>query len=455
MSTKMAFAAAVVVLSATTMFAQTPAPTTQPAESTTKPAATIPDVCMGAVDPYNMADERSRFFRAAGVDNGLTTKEAAANRTADRPFVRVFDHWEIMRRYDANRDAQLDWFEADAYRKAFRKRVLAVFDKDRNGRLKGKERDNANRVLATGKLSALRVSGDPARPPIWVQVPNRPEGRPGLPLLPGRGDRPGPLSDDEHAATLRRKFMERYDADGDGTLSEEEARAAGQAMRTEQKDRMTERFDADGDGKLDEEERKAMREDQAGPWRGAIEEWTLADYDADRDGKLDEKETATKEAFEKKFGELGKELDLRFNDIDGDGKVSDEERQANQREYRKLMFGMMLKAGKYMDLDRDGEVTADERQGFFRGVRDGMFEWVSGFREKFDADGDGGLNEAERNALLEGSREEIFHRIEKFDMNDDGQINPEEAMKMLEAFGLEIGALKDPDEKDKPPAPRQ
>jgi hypothetical protein len=451
MNTKMAITTVVVAVSAGVLFAQATAPTTQPAGSATKPAA-VPDVCRDAVDPYTTGTERSRFFRAAGVDNGLTAKEAATNRTADKPFVRVFDHWEIMRRYDANRDAQLDWFEADSYRKAFRKRVLAVFDKDKNGKLTGAERDAANRVLATGKLSALRTSGDPARPPIWVQVPNRPDGsRPALPLPPG--DDAGPLDDDEHAAALRQKFMEKYDANGDGSLSEEEARAAGQAMRTEQKDRMTERFDTDEDGKLDDEERKAMREDQAGPWRGAIEEWTLADYDADGDGKLDEKETATKTAFEKKFGEMGKELDLRFNDIDGDGKVSPEERQANEKEYRRRMFGMLLKVGKYMDRDRDGEVTAEERQGFMRGVRDGMFDWVSGFRERFDEDGDGGLNEAERNALLEGAREEIFRRIEKFDMNDDGQINPEEAMKMLEAFGEEIGVLKDPAEDEKPPAP--
>jgi len=459
MNTKMALAAAAIVVGATTLFAQTPAPKTQPATSTTKPAATIPDVCRDAVDPYNTAAERTRFFRAAGVDNELTAKEAEANRTADQPFVRVFDHWEIMRRYDKNRDAQLDWFEANAYRKAFRARVLAVFDKDKNGKLTGKERDDANRVLATGKLSALRASGDPARPPIWVPVPKRPESRPPLPLPPGPrdpGDHAEPLgNDDEHAAALRRKFMEKYDTDGDGNLSEEEGRAAGRGMRDEQRDRMTERFDADRDGKLDKEERDRMQADRAGPWRDAMKEWALADYDADGDGELDEKETATKKAYEQKFGEMGKEMDLRFNDIDGDGKVSDEERQANQREYRKLMFGMMLKVGKYMDRDRDGEVTADERQGFMRGVRDGMFDWVSGFRERFDDDGDGGLNEAERTALLEGSRAEILRRIEKFDMNDDGQINPEEAMKMLEDFGEEIGVLKDDRAGEAPPPPRR
>ena len=459
MSTKLVIAATVVALGATVLSAQTPPPKTQPASDAAKPAATVPDVCTGAVDPYTMATERSRFFRAAGVDNGLTAKEADANRTADRPFVRVFDHWEIMQRYDANRDAQLDWFEADAYRKAFRTRVMTVFDKDKNGKLAGKERDDANRVLATGKLSALRVSGDPARPPIWVQVPNRPEGRPALPLPPGPrdpGDDTSALdNDDEHAAALRRKFMEKYDADADGSLSEEEARAAGQAMRTEQKDRMTERHDVNRDGKLDEEERKRMHAENAGPWRDAIKEWALADYDADGDGELDEKETATKTAYEKKFGEMGKELDLRFNDIDGDGKVSPEERQANEREYKRRMFGMLLKVGKYMDRDRDGEVTAEERQGFMRGVRDGMFDWVSGFREKFDDDGDGGLNEAERNALLEGSRAEILRRIEKFDMNDDGQINPEEAMKMLEDFGEEIGVLKDDRAGEAPPPPQK
>ncbi len=57
---------------------------------------------------------------------------------------------------------------------------------------------------------------------------------------------------------MPREFVEQYDADKDGKLNEEERKAAGEAMRA----RMLEKYDADKDGKLSDEEREAARKDR-------------------------------------------------------------------------------------------------------------------------------------------------------------------------------------------------
>jgi Ca2+-binding EF-hand superfamily protein len=84
------------------------------------------------------------------------------------------------------------------------------------------------------------------------------------------------------------ELIKKFDKDGDGQLSEEERKAAREAMearRGEFQKKMLEQFDKDGDGKLSEEERKAARE--AGE---AKRKEILEKYDKDGDGKLSEEE---------------------------------------------------------------------------------------------------------------------------------------------------------------------
>lgn len=71
-------------------------------------------------------------------------------------------------------------------------------------------------------------------------------------------DGDGKLSETERAAAKearqqrRAALIEQHDTDGDGKLSKEEKKAAMQAFR--------DKHDTDGDGKLNEEERKAAHE---------------------------------------------------------------------------------------------------------------------------------------------------------------------------------------------------
>ncbi|MFD2158047.1 EF-hand domain-containing protein [Rubritalea tangerina] len=83
-----------------------------------------------------------------------------------------------------------------------------------------------------------------------------------------------------------------------------------------------EKFDTDGDGKLSEEERKAAREAME-----ARKAEFIAKHDTDGDGKLsDEEKKAAKDAFIAQY------------DTDGDGELSAEEREAAREAGAKFPF---------------------------------------------------------------------------------------------------------------------
>jgi Ca2+-binding EF-hand superfamily protein len=79
----------------------------------------------------------------------------------------------------------------------------------------------------------------------------------------------------------RKAFMEKFDADGDGKLSEEEKAAAKAAMDAKREEMRLKRFDKDGDGVLSEEEKAAAE---------AAKAKMIAEWDKDGDGKLSKEE---------------------------------------------------------------------------------------------------------------------------------------------------------------------
>lgn len=112
-------------------------------------------------------------------------------------------------------------------------------------------------------------------------------------------------------------FMERFDTDGDGQISETEKQNARDTLKTEGKrpgrnqeerrQKMLEKFDTNGDGQLDETERNAARQAMM-----------IKRFDADGDGQLNADEQAKADEQRQKI------LD-RF-DKDGDGKLNKQER---------------------------------------------------------------------------------------------------------------------------------
>ncbi|MFC5050196.1 EF-hand domain-containing protein [Rubritalea spongiae] len=85
----------------------------------------------------------------------------------------------------------------------------------------------------------------------------------------------------KHCEKIREHILEKFDADGDGELSEEEREAAKAAMK-ERKEAFIAKYDTDGDGELSEDEKQAAKD------------LIIAQYDTDGDGKLsrDERQVA-------------------------------------------------------------------------------------------------------------------------------------------------------------------
>lgn len=133
---------------------------------------------------------------------------------------------------------------------------------------------------------------------------------------------------------MLRRMTSRFDADGDGVLSDAErveAEAELAVRRAEREARMTERFDTDGDGKLSDSERRAIR-DQFGPsGRGGGRD-TVSRYDANGDGELDLDESY--EAYLDQFRARQERLFIRRYDTGDDGTVDAGDLEAFLTTYR-------------------------------------------------------------------------------------------------------------------------
>jgi len=131
-----------------------------------KPAVKGADLCRYLIDPYEWIRQKQRFFQAAGPDNILTSKEFTANKAKTGGFARPFDSWTTMSKFDKDRSKSIDWIEAEAYRRDLRKRLLAAFDANSDGRLTGNERAAANKALASGRVpiakSSRKIKGTPS-----------------------------------------------------------------------------------------------------------------------------------------------------------------------------------------------------------------------------------------------------------------------------------------------------
>jgi hypothetical protein len=364
-----------------------------PAESAAPPmpVVTAPDLCKGAVDPYVPGAERARFFEAAGVDGELTAAEFAANASKAKPFARKFDRWEALVKFDKSGEGTIDWFEAEAYRRDLRRRVLAAYDRNKDRRLTGEERKAANAALAAGRVAAAPTTR-PARPGgAWM---SRPAGG-------GEGAAGAEAAGDwrSRLGGRLRQMMERYDTDGDGELSESEREAMRSAFRERMaaaRERyMLHRYDANKDGELDEAETAAMekaRAERRARMADARQKF-IAEHDTDGDGELSEAERSAMVAkLRARVRARWREM-TRPWDADDDGQLSEQERGTMVAQFRRTMEDHRRK----MDADGDGEVSREEARAYWQDLR-----------KTYDTDKDGELSAEERRAMIQALRDQML-----------------------------------------------
>ena len=331
------------------------------------------DLCAGAVDPYDIVSEKGRFYATAGRDNELTAAEFNATRSAAGTFRRSFDRWSEMLKFDRDGNKSLDWLEADTYRYALRKMVLATYDANTDGKLGGPERQAACKALASGRVRfAVKRSAPPPQPPK-----HHPESRKKKSHKPSSSKsdkrRDARSSDAARAAhkeaQLReaqkrrqeyqaRRDLAKFDRNKDGRLDEKDIaerdryNAESQKRQAEIKKRhddLMRKYDKDGDGRLSGEEKaaakaayrqEAMKRSAAAKEAGKkkMEEYRrrkeVSKFDRNKDGRLDEEESA---ALNKYRAERKRRKDeyLKKYDTNGDGQVSVEERTRYRQQLEK------------------------------------------------------------------------------------------------------------------------
>jgi Ca2+-binding EF-hand superfamily protein len=340
------------------------------------------DPARGCVDPYNPGDERSRFLFAAGVDNELSAEEFQADQAKGNNFARKFDNWQVMLKYDRNKNTRISWLEADAYRLALAKEALAAFDADGNRRLAGEERKKLIALLSAGKLPGKFGQVEKDKPAA------------------GAGNRAGPAADETGRARSREEFTRKYDTDGDGRLSREERRKAFEDVRRRREQQQLETYDTDGDGQLSEAERQAQRDDRRKRFRERIRRMLTRKHDANKDGVLDETESANMQAeMERMEQRIQRAREARARrqrerverfDADGDGELSDQERQTMRETIRAEARKAWETFSSRADADGDGKTSRRERRDYFRNLV-----------ETYDADDSGRLDEEEWRKLVE------------------------------------------------------
>lgn len=321
------------------------------------------DLLKDAVDPYAPGLERVRFFAAAGVDGELDGEEFLADASKPDPFVRPFDRWDLMRKFDKNANQTLDWLEADAYRLATQKRLLATYDRNKDGRLDRAERDAANRGLAK------------ASPQRGIRNPSARRAGPDATGAP-------PYYRPDYAALYRQA-----DRDGDGRLAGPEAQAYQAAIAEGRKRWELGYYDLDGDGKLSRRERGRIYQDRRN-WRQHLRQAAdLKRYDTNRDGRLDERERAAQlagDARREQALQHRQRMMLKRWDRDEDGRLSRSERAARAADHHRRW----AEQRKLMDTNRDGTISPPEAAAFRKKLLD-----------QYDMNKDADLDEEEKNKV--------------------------------------------------------
>ncbi len=385
------------------------------------------DVLKGLVQPYVPQRERARFLKSAGKNNELSKDEFLASAKAKDGFARTFDRWGDLAVCDKDRNGEIDWFEADAYRRGLRRKILAAWDTDTDGKLSGKEYAAANAAMRAGKLPWRKKVGRPKKPANAVGPAAK--GDPNDSLLP-------PMPPEK-------TLLKKYDADGDGALSPGERRTAYRTENGLRYKTLLDRYDADANGVLTHDERRRVWRDMHRARRKRERKWELLLFDDDGDGNISDEEKAVRDTYRDKMRGLGEQIMTKVMDADGDGEISRMEKMSIIKNAQFIAAANRVKNRFRNEMDMDGDGNADmvEKIDFDRRSRAAMQDYVEKMITPFDRDKDGRFNADERKEVWAEIEKRFATYMTRADADGDGKLAVSEAEWMVTTFMEDVGVL--------------
>ncbi len=261
-----------------------------------------------------------------------------------------------------------------------------------------------NIILATVLSVGAAFAQDDIDPQFGQGMPQGPgfgqagpQGRPGMGghrgQRPGFGNFGGRRMDPDMMVLAETLFMEKYDADKDGKISDQEREAVKTDVKKVQDARQAEmlkKFDKDGDGQISDEERNAMREEfmknrpqrergNRGPQGGPQGRPNFGQGGPqgrpnfgqggpqgrpDMGGNRGQRPGAGNfggRRFDPDMMVLAETLFMAKYDADKDGKISDKEREAVKADVKKVQDARQAEMMKKFDKDGDGKISDEER----------------------------------------------------------------------------------------------
>ena len=213
---------------------------------------------------------------------------------------------------------------------------------------------------------------------------------------------PAPNNEDRQA-----RFLERYDLDGNGEVTQEEIQAVRAENAANRVASFMEKHDLDGNGVITADELILAASEHAAEKQTSL----LEKYDLNGDGEITSAESLSvhEAAVDERVARI-------LDRINGTVLVEAEETAPEGRRPK----------GKRLNLDLDGDGEVTEGEVLVAGANM-VIEMQSRFNERFDTDGNGTITSDEiSNVSGDAVIEKVEELLARFDTNEDGQITADE-----------------------------